>query len=293
MTGDAGEAGGSALRIALLTAAAMLAFAANSLLGREALASGAADPAGFTALRLVSGSAMLAVLWVARGDRHEVFPVDWRAALALFAYAALFSFAYLSLGAGTGALILFASVQTVMMCVALASGERFSLLAWIGFAAALGGLVYLVSPGLTAPNLVGAVLMLGSGAAWAVYTLIGRGVRDPVGATIGNFMLAAPMALLLAAAFAADLHMTGRGVMLGIASGALTSAGGYIIWYAALPGLSAGRAAMLQLSVPALAALGGALMLGEDLTSRLLIASAAILGGVALALSQRMRRKEG
>lgn len=279
-------------RTALLTGLAMLAFAANSLLTRQALASGAADAAGFTALRLLSGAALAGMVWAAGRAEKRIPRADWRSALALFVYAALFSFAYVSLAAGTGALILFGSVQAVMMSAALIGGERFSAIAWIGFALALAGLVYLVSPGLSAPDPVAALLMAGSGAAWAVYSLIGRGVVDPIGATVNNFMFAAPLALLLGAVYAVDLTLSPAGVVLAIASGALASAGGYMLWYAALPGLSAGQAATVQLSAPAIAALGGALLLGETLTARLVVASAAILGGVGLALSQRMRERK-
>ena len=282
-----------------LTTAAMLAFAANSLLCRLALAHDSIDPASFSSIRLVSGALVLAMILRLRRappDTPDPFVpqptkpptgTDWLAAGMLWAYVVLFSFAYLSLSAGTGALILFGAVQLTMFCVGLFAGERFTALAWVGLGLALAGLLYLVSPGITAPSPWGAALMAGAGIAWGVYSLRGRTVSDPLAATARNFMCAAPVALVLSAVFVDAFHATATGVGLALASGAVTSGVGYVIWYAALPGLSAMRAATVQLSVPPLAALGGTLLLSETLTLRLAVASATILGGVAVVLFSR------
>jgi drug/metabolite transporter (DMT)-like permease len=278
-----------------LTAVAMLAFAANSLLCRLALQQGAIDAASFGSVRLASGALALALIlrWRDRaaaasaGSAPARAVPDWAAAGMLWAYVACFSFAYLSLSAGTGALILFGCVQLTMFAAGLRAGERFSPRAWGGFVAALAGLVYLVSPGLAAPPLLGAVLMAAAGVAWGLYSLRGRRAGDALAATGANFLRATPMALGLSVLSLSTFQASGAGVLLAVASGALTSGLGYVVWYAALRGLTALRAATVQLSVPPLAALGGALLLSEALTPRLLLASAAILGGVALVLFSR------
>lgn len=269
------------------TAAAMLAFAANSLLCRLALQQGGIDPASFGAVRVVSGALALAlILRLRRGGRPAVRS-DWWSAAMLFAYVAFFSFAYVSLTAGTGALVLFGAVHLTMFGVALRGGERFPVAGWIGLALAGAGLVYLVLPGVAAPPLFGTLLMALAGAAWGVYSLRGRGSSDPLGATAVNFLCAAPLALALWLPFAGVAHADGRGILLAVLSGALTSGVGYALWYTALRGLSAMRAATVQLSVPPLAALGAVLWLGEALTLRLVLASIAILGGIALVLKYR------
>ncbi|HKX44134.1 MAG TPA: DMT family transporter, partial [Burkholderiaceae bacterium] len=214
----------------------------------------------------------------------------------LFAYVAFFSFAYQSLGAGTGALILFGAVQLTMLLAGLRAGEAFGTAARIGLAFAVGGLVYLVLPGLSAPPPLGAALMAAAGVAWGLYSLHGRGVTDPLAANAGNFLRAAPMALslsalMLVAPSASDAaHAGTAGIALAVLSGAITSGLGYVVWYAALRGLNATRAAVVQLSVPPIAAFGGALLLGESISLRLALASAAILGGIALVLTSRARR---
>ena len=302
-----GRAGLPTLRTIVLTAVAMLAFAANSLLCRLALQQGAIDPASFASIRLVSGAITLAVIVRFRSppgrpkadaapsggagsQRSSPGHADWLAAAMLFAYVAFFSFAYLSLPAGTGALILFGAVQLTMFSVGLRSGERFGPIAWFGLALAVAGLVYLVSPGVAAPPLLGAALMATAGVAWGVYSLRGRGVADPLAATAGNFARAAPLALVLSLLFLANANANAAGVALAIASGALTSGIGYVIWYAALSKLSALRAATVQLSVPLIAAFGGVVFLSEAITPRLAAASAAILGGIALVLTSRSQK---
>ncbi len=285
------ERGGlSTLRTIVLTAAAMLAFAANSLLCRLALQWGSIDPASFSSIRLVSGALALAVILHVRPERAAQGRADWLAAAMLFAYVAFFSFAYVSLSAGTGALILFGAVQLTMFSVGLRSGERFGPIAWIGFVLALAGLFVLVLPGVAAPPPLGAAWMAMAGAAWGVYSLRGRGVADPLAATASNFIRAAPLALLLSLLLATSAQANAAGVALAIASGSITSGIGYVIWYSALPRLSAMRAATVQLSVPPIAAFGGVLFLSEAITPRLAVASGAILGGIALVLTSKSRK---
>ena len=278
-------------RTLALTALAMLAFAANSLLCRLALQQRGIDPASFTGIRLAAGALVLPLLVRLRRGARPLPRTDWLAAAMLLVYAVFFSFAYLSLAAGTGALVLFGAVQLTMFGVGLARGERFSGAAWGGLALAIGGLAYLVSPGVTAPSPLGAGLMAVAGVAWGVYSLRGRGVADPLAATAGNFVRAAPLAVALAlgAVLMARAHADAAGVALAIASGALTSGVGYAIWYAALPGLSALSAATVQLSVPLIAALGGVLFLAEGVTPRLAVAALAILGGIAIVLTRKGR----
>jgi drug/metabolite transporter (DMT)-like permease len=228
-----------------------------------------------------------------QGNRRILGESDWRAAAMLFTYLVFFTFAYLSLSAGTGALILFAAVQLTMFIYALRGGEQFSAVSWIGLALAVAGLVYLVSPGVTAPDPLGAVMMAAAGVAWGFYSLLGRGARDPLAATTSAFVLALPAVFIvtLASVFVRGASVTDYGLELAIASGAIASGCGYVIWYAALPGLGAARAATVQLSVPVIAAIGGVLLLSEDVTPRLVIAALATLGGVTIVLTQRGKPK--
>jgi drug/metabolite transporter (DMT)-like permease len=284
-------------RTAALTALALLAFAGNSLLCRLALKDTAIDPASFTSVRLGAGALALGLLvaWRGRGRAGSALPWaggDWTSALALFVYAAGFSFAYVSLSAATGALLLFGVVQTTMIGWGLWRGERLRPLQWAGLAAASAGLVWLLMPGLATPSLAAGLLMGSAGIAWAVYTLRGRtnvqhSGGDPTAVTAGNFLRATPMALGVSALMAAQARWDAPGLLLALASGALASGAGYAIWYTALRGLTATRAAVLQLSVPALATAGGALLLGEALTPHLLGASLAVLGGVLVVILAR------
>jgi drug/metabolite transporter (DMT)-like permease len=267
-----------------LTIFALVGFAANSLLCRAALGAGSIDAASFTAIRIASGALILILL--SRGKRAG----SWTGALALFAYAAAFSFAYLRLVTATGALILFATVQVTKIGVGVARGERPRVLEWLGFATAIAGLVVLLRPGLAAPDPLGAALMAAAGAAWGVYSLRGRGAARPLATTADNFLRAVPLAAPLAIAGALDGHATASGAGLAIASGAIASGIGYSLWYAALPQLAATRAAIIQLSVPVLAAAGAALFLGEAITPRLAGAAGAIVGGIALAIVAKQRR---
>lgn len=276
-------------RTAVLTAAAMAAFAANSLLCRLALGQEQIDAASFTSIRVGAGVVALCLILLARSKRLALAPMNWRSVLGLAAYMVFFSFAYISLNAGTGALILFGAVQLTMFIVALRSGEHFAPLQWAGLALAVAGLVYLVSPGLSAPDPVGAVLMAVAGMAWGVYSLVGRGAVDPLVATTTNFLYTLPIVLVVSLVTFSGVSLSANGVVLAIASGALASGCAYVIWYAALRGLTATRAAVVQLSVPAIAAIGAALFLAEPITLRLVLASLASIGGVAIALAQRAK----
>ena len=280
--------GAALVRTAALTTLAMIAFAGNSLLCRMALRPALIDPGTFGSARVLSGAVALAVI-LRLGTRRAAAAPDWTAAAMLFAYVACFSFAYLSLSAGTGALILFGAVQGTMLAAGLRAGERLGPAARGGLLLAVGGLLYLVSPGLSAPAPWGTALMAGAGIAWGVYSLRGRGGGDPLARTAGNFARAVPMALVLSALTWSRSHASGAGIALAVLSGALTSGAGYVIWYAALRGLSATRAAVVQLSVPPIAVFGGALLLDERLSLRLIVASAAILGGIGLVLIGRGR----
>ena len=270
------------------TGFALVAFAANSVLARVALGEGAIDAASFSTIRLTSGAvALVGLRWLVRERGAPVLGGDWGSAAILFLYAVPFSFAYVSLSTGTGALILFAAVQCTMLAVALRSGERPGALEWVGFAAAVVGLVYLVSPGVTAPTRLGAGLMAVAGVAWGAYSLRGRGVTTPVPATTGNFVRTVPFALVLTLVMLRQADLSLRGVLLAIGSGAVTSGVGYVVWYTALRGLTVTRATMVQLAVPVVAAAGGVVFLAEAVSLRLVVASVVILGGVALAVWSR------
>jgi drug/metabolite transporter (DMT)-like permease len=282
-----------ATRTVLLTAVAMGAFAANSLLCRLALGQELIDAATFTTVRVISGAVSLSLIALFRRRTHHRGTADWRSAAMLFTYMAFFSFAYLSLSAGTGALILFGAVQLTMFIFALRQGEHFPLLSWAGLTLAILGLIYLVLPGVTAPDPWGAVLMAIAGIAWGFYSLLGRDAADPLEATARNFVYSVPLVLIVSLFYLDDFSSSANGLALAVASGAITSGGGYVIWYAALRGLTATRAATVQLSVPAIAAFGGIVMLSEEITLRLLLASAATLGGVAIVLARRAAKASG
>lgn len=277
------------LRVGLLTALAMLAFAGNSLLCRLALKNTTLDAASFTLIRLISGAL---ILWLVVYLKQGSLKVkgSWPSAMALFAYAAGFSFAYISLSAATGALLLFAAVQVTMIAYGLWRGEHLNAFQWLGFVLAFAGLIGLLLPGLSAPPLLAACLMLSAGIAWGIYSLRGRGAGDPTLVTAGNFLRAVPLALGLSLLGFAQFHWDAQGVWYALASGAITSGLGYAIWYRVLPALKATTAASIQLSVPIIAALGGVVLLGEAMTMRLLVAAIAILGGIALVIRYQAKK---
>lgn len=281
------------MKIAVLTAIAMLAFAANSVLARLAFATANAEPLSYTGIRLASGVLVLAVLLFLRRTRMAPFTIggNWAGAAALFGYALAFSIAYILLGAGTGALILFASVQIGILGWAVYRGDRPGALEWLGLAIALTAFAYLVSPGLVAPHPLGTLLMVGSGFCWAAYTLLGRGSKSPLVDTAGNFIRCLPVAVAIILTGLLLRPVDPSAAAYAAASGALASGLGYAVWYAVLPSLARTQAAIVQLTVPAIAAAGGVLLIAEPLTIRLVIASIGILGGVALALFAADRRR--
>lgn len=278
------------MRLLLLIATALLAFAGNSLLCRVALRDTALDPVSFVALRLGSGAAILWLIVSLQrrgGASGALLAGSWKAACALFVYALAFALAYLTIPAGTGALLLFASIQISMILYGLIIGERLSGVQWAGLACAIGGLVVLMLPRLGAPPLTSAALMVMSGIAWGAYSLLGRGTTDPIAATAGNFVRATPCALLVLAGVAVTNGVSAdwTGVGYAVVSGAITSGLGYVLWYAALRHLTVTRAATLQLSVPLLATLGGAMFLGEPFTLLLGISALAIVPGIGLVVA--------
>lgn len=272
-------------RTVLWTAGALVAFAGNSVLSRLALGRSTIDAASFSTLRLAGGAGMLLAAMAIRQPGEIRLSGSWLSGTVLFLYAIPFSFAYTSLTTGTGALILFGAVQVTMMTVALAAGERPHWTQWLGFVVALGGLIYLVLPGLKAPSLTGSLLMAMAGAMWGIYTLRGRGAANPLELTASNFVRALPMATLVSMVAAGRMHASAEGIALALGCGAITSGLGYVMWYAALTHLTSIRAAVLQLLVPVLAGAGGVLLLGEAVSVRLVVSAVMVLGGIALALT--------
>jgi drug/metabolite transporter (DMT)-like permease len=274
-----------------LTLLALLAFASNSLLTRVALGAGEIDAATFTAVRLLSGAVMLAILvrMKTRGWSALRGP-SVRGALALFAYAAPFSFAYLRINAAVGALVLFGVVQLAMIGYALARGERPATIAWAGILLAAAGLVLLTLPAANRPDPLGLVLMAIAGVAWAAYTIAGRAISDPLVANARSFLLSTPIAILVCAIAWPSAHASTKGIALATISGAVTSGLGYACWYRVLPRLAVTQAAVAQLTVPVFAALGAVALLDEPLGTRLVISGAAILAGVGLVLFARPKK---
>ena len=291
------------MRLALLTALTMIAFAANSVIGRMAIGSAdipLIDPASYSAVRLISGALMLTFLVGLTGSGKSRSPRfqsgSWTSALALFVYAVAFSYAYVALDTGIGALVLFACVQATMIGRSLAEGDHPSRLEWLGLIVAFGAFIWLVSPGLSAPDPMAAALMGLSGVSWGVYSLRGRGLPDPLKATTDNFMRSlvflVPLGLAVMAA-GYTIHASGQGLFLATLSGAITSGLGYALWYRVLKQIGASQGAIVQLTVPVIAAIGGTLLLAEGWTVRLVISSLMILGGVAVAIIAKQRRAQG
>lgn len=268
----------------LFTVLAMMAFAANSVLCRMALGQDTIDAASFTLIRLTSGAVVLWVIVVVKNKSAKITEGNWFSASMLFLYAVTFSFAYITLSAGTGALILFGAVQFTMIFVGFLSGERPHIISWLGIALAVTGFVYLVFPGLSAPSPIGATLMSVAGICWGLYSLQGRRSSNATATTMGNFVRTVPFVVLTSLVTMTNFDLSLEGVTLAILSGAIASGIGYVIWYAALPGLTATHGATVQLSVPILAALGGILFLSETFTPRFFMASTGILLGIGIVL---------
>ncbi|SET63382.1 DMT family transporter [Thalassotalea agarivorans] len=282
------------MKTIMLTCLALLAFAANSVFCRLALAEGEIDAASFTVIRLVSGAFVLALILAASKSSKSRSKGSWLAAISLFAYAAAFTYAYLSLDTATGAVILFATVQITMIVISVIQGVRPSISQWLGISIALIGFVYLMLPGVSVPSYLGFSLMALSGVSWALYTVLGKGSKHPLSDTCFNFVRTLPIACLLLIVALNNGYVSLSGVMYAIASGALASGVGYTIWYIAIKGLSSIQAAVVQLLVPVLAGAGGIMFADEQLTYRLAISSALILFGILLVtLGANIKRQSG
>lgn len=276
----------------ILTGLALIAFAANSVLCRLALGGNAVDAASFTVIRLLSGAITLSlILALCQTHKNPVSGGRWLPAFMLFLYAVSFSFAYVTLRTGTGALILFGSVQITMILIGFVSGERLRLPEWAGVLSAFAGFVYLVLPGVTAPSLSGFLLMALAGVAWGIYTLKGRGSSNPLADTAGNFVRTVPLIVALALIAARHMQLSPAGVIYAVLSGTVASGIGYTIWYTALAGLSATQAAVVQLLVPVIAAAGGVVFMSEVISLRLVLSAALILGGILMVTLGRYKRR--
>jgi len=287
--------GNSTAKTLFFTTCALIAFAANSVLCRLALGDETIDAAGFTIIRLGSGAiTLLFIFWLSstlRNTGNKTALTDskgsWISALMLFLYAVAFSYAYITLDTGTGALILFGTVQITIILATLFSGGRLHTTEWIGTLVAFSGFVYLVLPNLSTPSFSGFVLMTLSGIGWGIYTLKGRRSKNPLADTTKNFYLAIPFVIILALITFQNLHLTTEGILLAIASGAIASGMGYTIWYIALGGLSATQAGVVQLLVPVIAAFGGVIFVSETISLRLTISALFILGGILIVVLGR------
>lgn len=271
------------VKIVTLTGLALTAFAANSVLCRLALGNHVIDASGFTIIRLLSGSAvLLTIISVTRNTTETSSKGSWAASFMLFLYAVTFSYAYISLDTATGALILFGSVQITMILLSLLSGTRLHKTEWIGVVIAFAGFIFLILPGITTPSLLGFILMTIAGISWGIYTLKGRNSKNPLMDTAYNFIRTTPLVVLLSILSFNNIYLSSEGILLAMLSGGVTSGIGYTIWYIALGGLSSTQAAVLQLSVPVIAALGGVIFVSEAITIRLTISAAMVLGGVLM-----------
>jgi len=283
-----GQSGQVLTKTILFTIFALIAFAANSVLCRLALGENTIDASSFTSIRLLSGAFVLyVILKTSSKSRRPNSKGSWLSALMLFIYAAAFSFAYITLKTGTGALILFGSVQITMILLSLISGNKLHLTEWLGISIAFAGFVYLVLPGVSAPSFTGFILMTIAGIAWGVYTLRGRNSLNPISDTAYNFLRSVPLVIVLVVWSIKNTHFSQEGILLAIISGAITSGIGYAIWYMALGGLSTTLAAVVQLSVPVIAALGGIIFISEPIDFRLIISTLLILGGISIVILGR------
>ena len=281
------------MRTAVFTTLALVAFAGNSLLCRMALGPSAIDAASFSTIRIISGAICLWLITVVTQRGSVWTQGSWLSAVILFVYAIPFSYAYGLLTAGTGALILFGTVQVTMIGGALVEGERPHARQWIGLLVAIAGLVYLLSPGIASPSPIGAGLMTIAGIGWALYSIQGRGAVDPVAQNGGNFVRTLPLLIIVSVLALRLQHVETRGAILAILSGAVTTGLGYAVWYSALRGLTATRAALVQLLVPVITVTGGVIFLREPISSRVVLSAAIVIGGIALALTADERTAAG
>ena len=280
------------IKTILFTGLALIAFAANSVLCRLALGESAIDASTFTIVRLLAGAIVLTVIMSiskikSNSNTNSSTKGSWPASIALFIYALTFSFAYVTLDTATGALILFGSVQITMILMSIFSGNRLHISEWFGMAIAFTGFVYLILPGVTTPSVIGFLLMTVSGIAWGIYTLKGRGSKNPIMDTAFNFLRTMPFVIILAIVTFKYAHYSSEGILLAVLSGSIASGIGYMIWYSALSGLSVTQAAVLQLLVPVIAAVGGIIFVSESISFRLTVSSAMILGGILMVVLGR------
>lgn len=276
------------LKTSLLTGLALIAFAANSVLCRLALGTGAIDASSFTVVRLLSGAIALFIILNIKGANKGISSKgSWKASFSLFLYAVTFSYAYLSVDTGTGALILFGAVQITMILLTLISGTRLHISEWFGVMVAFAGFVYLTLPSISTPSVNGFIFMTVSGISWGIYTLIGRASENPLMDTTYNFLKTTPFVILLAAFTLQSMSLSLEGIVFALLSGGITSGVGYTIWYIALRGLSSTQAAVIQLSVPVIAAIGGVIFVSEAVTARLAISVAIVLGGILMVVLGR------
>jgi len=269
------------------TVLALIAFAANSVLCRLALGDRTIDASSFTVIRLLSGAIVLFLIIKIKNKSEVSTKGSWSASLMLFLYAITFSFAYITLDTGTGALILFGSVQITMIFLSILSGNRLHVTEWLGVMVSFLGFVYLVLPGITTPSMFGFMLMTVAGIAWGIYTLKGKGSTNPVIDTAYNFLRTIPFVIILAVLAFNKMSYSSTGILLAVLSGAIASGIGYAIWYSALRGLSTVQAAVVQLLVPVIAALGGVIFVSEAITLRLTVSAMLILGGILLVVLGR------
>ena len=276
------------IKTLVFTILALIAFAANSVLCRWALGEHSIDAASFTSIRLITGALVLfIIIQLNHSGERSASRGNWWASTMLFAYAITFSYAYITLHTGTGALILFGTVQITMILMSYFRGTRLHLIEWLGVVTAFGGFVYLVLPGIATPSLKGFILMTAAGIAWGLYTLKGRASTAPLLDTAYNFIRTLPFVLIVVVLSVLHAHYSIKGVVLAMLSGGIASGIGYSIWYRALGGLSSTQAAVVQLSVPVIAALGGVIFVGEPITLRLSLAGVLILGGILLVVVGR------
>jgi drug/metabolite transporter (DMT)-like permease len=280
------------IKTILFTGLALIAFAANSVLCRLALGESAIDASTFTIVRLLAGAIVLTVIMSiskikSNSNTNSSTKGSWPASIALFIYGLTFSFAYVTLDTATGALILFGSVQIAMILMSIFSGNRLHISEWFGMAIAFTGFVYLILPGVTTPSVIGFLLMTVSGIAWGIYTLKGRGSKNPIMDTAFNFLRTMPFVIILAIVTFKYAHYSSEGILLAVLSGSIASGIGYMIWYSALSGLSVTQAAVLQLLVPVIAAVGGIIFVSESISFRLTVSSAMILGGILMVVLGR------
>ena len=279
----------SFIKTIIYTTLALIAFAANSVICRLALKDGAIDPGMFTGIRLFSGAAVLiALVFLSKDKRYEKSKGSWTSAGMLFLYAAAFSYAYVSLETGIGALIIFGMVQITMIASSLISGYKMNVMEWLGIVLALAGFLYLLLPGASAPSLSGFILMSLSGIGWGIYSLRGKNSKHPLVDTAYNFLRSLPFLILLLYFLAQETNYSTKGILLALLSGIVTSGIGYTIWYTALKGLNSIQASIVQLLVPVLAAMGGVIFIGELISLRLMASSLMILGGILLLIIKRI-----